>query len=148
MYYLSLLGLDTSEIIGTRLCGRQGAHFINDFFIVIQIWLKFHSTLLQVVVNWSLWNFAYGMTALLSWLVQNFVAIWCHMMELHLNKFSSNLNYDGKIVREMGPSTHSSNIITIMAADGLVTQWAKAPAGMILTSFSHNIPVSLLPSSL
>ena len=44
-------------------------------------------------------------TAVLSWHVQNFVAMWYLTMELHPNKVPSNLNYDGKIIREMGPSS-------------------------------------------
>ena len=34
-----------------------GAHFTTDFSIVIQIQLKFHYALIQVVMQWSLWNF-------------------------------------------------------------------------------------------
>ena len=38
-----------------------GAHFMIYFFIAIQIWWKFHSTLIQFLVKWSIWNFAHGM---------------------------------------------------------------------------------------
>ena len=47
-----------------------GAHFANDFSIVVQIRWNFHSALIQVAVKWSLWNFARGTTAVLSWHVQ------------------------------------------------------------------------------
>ena len=60
---------------------RFWGHFTNDFSIVIR-W-KFHSALIRVVVKWLLWNFAQGTTAVLSWHVQNFVAIWYPTMELH-----------------------------------------------------------------
>ena len=48
-----------------------GAHFMNDSTILIQIWWKFHSAVIQVVVKWSLGNFAYGTTAEVLWHVQN-----------------------------------------------------------------------------
>ena len=64
-----------------------GAHFTNDFSIVIHIWRKFHSALIQVIVKWSLRNLAHGTTAVLSWHVKNFVAIWHLTIELHWNQF-------------------------------------------------------------
>ena len=51
--------------------------------IVIQIWWKFYSTLIQLVMKWSLWNFENVMLAVLSCHVQNFVAIWYTIMKLH-----------------------------------------------------------------
>ena len=48
-------GLLSSEV--------PGAHFNNDFFIVIQILWRFHSALIHAVVKWLLWNFAHGTTA-------------------------------------------------------------------------------------
>ena len=53
----------------------SGAHFTNDFSIIIKIWWKFHSALIQVEVKWLLQNFAHATTAVLSWHVQHFVAI-------------------------------------------------------------------------
>ena len=50
--------------------------FSTDFSTVIQIRWKIHPALIQVVLKWSLWNFALGTTTLLSWHVQNIVAIW------------------------------------------------------------------------
>ena len=52
------------------------------FSIAIQIWWKFHSALIQIIVKWSLWNLAHGTEDVLLWHVQNFVAIWYHTMEL------------------------------------------------------------------
>ena len=49
-------------------------------------------------------KFWVGMTAVLSWHVQNFVMIIMHTT----TNFPSNLNYDGTIVREMGPGPISS----------------------------------------
>ena len=77
-----------------------------DFSIAIQIQWKFHSALTQAVVKWSLWKFAYGTTAVLSWHVQNFVVI---LYLTKSNNFPSNLISDGKIVREMG---HSISVIS------------------------------------
>ena len=65
-----------------------GHHFMNNFSIVILIQWKFNSALIQVVTKWSLWNFANGMTAVLSWHVQNFVAIRHPTMTLQSNWFS------------------------------------------------------------
>ena len=62
-----------------------GAHFINDFSIIIQFFFLL-SALIQVAMKWSLWNFAHGTTAELSCYMQNFVAIRYPMMELHLNQ--------------------------------------------------------------
>ena len=42
---------------------------------VIQICWKFHCALIQVVVKSLLWNFAHGLTTVLPWHVQNFVAV-------------------------------------------------------------------------
>ena len=58
--------------------------FTNNFSIIIQIPSKFHAAL----VKWSLWNFAHDMTAVLSWHVQNFIAIWHLTIELHWNQLS------------------------------------------------------------
>ena len=46
------------------------------FHIIIQIGWKFHSAVIQVVMKQSVWNFAHGMTAVLSWYVHNFVATY------------------------------------------------------------------------
>ena len=62
-----------------------GAHFIYDFSIVIKMGWKFHTALIQVVVKWSLRYFAHGTTALLSWHVQNFVAIWYRTRDSNQN---------------------------------------------------------------
>ena len=62
---------------------RTGADFTNDFSIVIEIRWKIHLALIQTVVRWSLWSFAHNTTAVLSWHVLNFVAIWYPAMQLH-----------------------------------------------------------------
>ena len=53
--------------IGSFLEAGPGANFMHYFSIIIQIWRKLHSALIQDVVKWSLWNFAHGTTAVLSW---------------------------------------------------------------------------------
>ena len=65
----------------------SGAHFKNDFSILIQIRWKFHSALIQVIVKWMLWNFAHDMTVVLLCHVQNFVVIWYPIMDLHWSQF-------------------------------------------------------------
>ena len=71
----------------TRPCGRTylcaailgcgtGPRFTNGFSIPIKIRWKFHFTLISILIQWSLQNFVQGTTAVLSWHVQKFVAIW------------------------------------------------------------------------
>ena len=62
---------------------KPGTHFTNNFSIIIKIWWIFHSALIQILIKWSLWNFAHGMTAVLSWHVQNFVAIQYPTLKVH-----------------------------------------------------------------
>ena len=59
------------------------AHFTNYFSIVIQFRWKLYSALVQLMIMWSLWHFAHGMTVALSWHVQTRGAIWYPTMELH-----------------------------------------------------------------
>ena len=48
----------------------------NDVSFVIQIRWKFRFSLIHILLDWSLQNFAHDTTAVLSWHVQNCVAIW------------------------------------------------------------------------
>ena len=75
------------------------------FSIAIEIRWKFHSALIQFVVRRSLWNFAHGMTAVLSCHVQNFVVIWCPTLDLYYNQYPS----IWRIVCEMGPGSWRSH---------------------------------------
>ena len=61
----------------------SGAHFTNDFSIAFQIRWKFHAALIASLLKWSLWNFVHGTIAMLSWHVQNLVAISYPSVELH-----------------------------------------------------------------
>ena len=64
-----------------------------DFSITIQIWWKFHSAFIRVVVKWLQWNFAHGTTAVSyngAILKQIFYQIWITMEKLFL-KWSSEL---------------------------------------------------------
>ena len=78
-------------------------HFTNVFSIEIKIRWKFHSTLIQVVMKWSLRNFARGTIAVLSWHVQ---LLWLYNTLLSgytQTNIPSNLNYnDEKIICEIG----------------------------------------------
>ena len=81
-----------------------GTHFTKDFSVLIQIRWKFHSAVIQAV-KYSLWNSAHGSAAVLSWHVQNFVAIYLTLTGVSYSKtnFPLNLKCNGKIVHEMGP---------------------------------------------
>ena len=59
-----------------------GPRFNNGFSIAIQTRLKFRFTLTSILIQWLLHNFVHGTTAVLSWHVQNFVAIWWPATEL------------------------------------------------------------------
>ena len=81
-------------------------HFTNDFFGLIQIRWKFHSAPIQVILKWSLWNFAHGTTVQLSWLLHNYVALLYPGMELHLFQFSIGLKLRWKTRSWNGPLAH------------------------------------------
>ena len=66
----------------------QGLYHYRFFLITIQIQWKFHFALISILTNSSLQNFAYDMTVVLSWHVQNFVVIWWQLTELQQGKFS------------------------------------------------------------
>ena len=61
---------------------KPGARFTNGFSIAIQIRWKFLFILTSIVIQWSLQNFVYGTTDVLSWHLQTFVAIWWRATEL------------------------------------------------------------------
>ena len=75
---------------------NPAALFTNDFSIVIRIRWIFYSAIIQVVIKWSLQNFAHDTTVLLFWHVQRFVYDSLQRSSSKSN-FLSNLNYDGKI---------------------------------------------------
>ena len=79
-YFLSHSSNYITEL--TPYTWRPGANFTNEFFIVLQIWWKFYSALIQVAMKWSLSNSAHGMTAQLLYHVQNFVTISYLTMKL------------------------------------------------------------------
>ena len=49
---------------------------------------EFHFALVLILIEWLLPNFAHAMTAVLSWHVQNFVAVILLWMEVQQNKIS------------------------------------------------------------
>ena len=69
---------------------------------------KFHFTLIQSLMEWSLQIFAHATTALLLWHVQNFVVIWQSRIELWQSEFSL---WVSRISIEMGrPWSHIAAI--------------------------------------
>ena len=73
------------------------------FSIVIQIRWKFGLGVIPWQGSISLQKFAHDTTAQLSCHVQNFVAITSPQLRWEQMKLPSNSNYDGKIIRGMGP---------------------------------------------
>ena len=86
-------------MLSQPFCIHPGAHFTNNFSIVIQIRLKIHYAPIEFVDKWSLLKFAHGTTAVLSWHVQNFLAIWYPTKELNWNQLS--IRFLGKINGKM-----------------------------------------------
>ena len=50
-------------------------------FITIWIWWKFSFALIQIPIQWLLQNFSHGTTAVMSWHVQNYIAILFPVIE-------------------------------------------------------------------
>ena len=59
-----------------------GAHFMNDFSIVIQIRRRFYSAVIPFTAS-DRYDYLHGTRAGLSRHLQNFVALWYHIIELH-----------------------------------------------------------------
>ena len=93
-YYLPwILPVHSGRHVGQvrRSCTKlvfAGARFTNVFSIAIQIRWKFRFTLTSILIQWSLQTFVHGTTAVLSWHVQKFVAIWWPATELQQGEFS------------------------------------------------------------
>ena len=68
------------------------------FSIITQVWWTFH---LQIHQNFNV-VIAHGTAAVLSWHLQNFVAIWSPAIEKQLNEISVEFELWWKIVSEMG----------------------------------------------
>ena len=62
--------------------GDTGPRFTDGSFLAIQIRWKFRFILTSALIQWWLQNFVHGTTAVLSWHVQKFVAIWWPVAEL------------------------------------------------------------------
>ena len=83
----------------------SGPRFTNGFSIAIQIRWKFRFALTSILIKWSLPNFLHGTTAVLSWHVQKFAAIWWPITELQQGKLSVEFEFRAKNVSETGPWT-------------------------------------------
>ena len=73
-----------------------GPRFTNVFSIAIQIRWKLRFALISIPIQWSLQNFVHGMTAVLSWHVQQFVVIWWPVTELQQGEVSSEFELRAK----------------------------------------------------
>ena len=81
-----------------------GPHFTNGFSIAIQIRWNLRFTLISILMQWSLQNLVHGTTAVLSWHVQNSVAISWPLTELQQGDVSIKFELRTKMVSETGPS--------------------------------------------
>ena len=109
------------------ICCTGGPSYV--FSIVNKIWWKFDSVLIQVIVKWSLWHFAHGMAAVLSWHVQTFVVTWYTMMELQLNQFSINFelqwknnSWNGPLYRKFVTIQHAVKLLHFHVREGIYSQ--------------------------
>ena len=66
---------------------------------------KFRFTPPLILIQWPLQNFVHGMTAVLLWHVQTFVAIWRTGAELQQGEVSIEFELRSKIVSETGRGT-------------------------------------------
>ena len=69
-------------------CWCSGHLFLTVFPLQFKFRWKFHFTLISILIQWLLQNFVHGTTAVLSWHVQKFVAIWWPATELQEDKVS------------------------------------------------------------
>ena len=91
---------------------QPGPRFTNGFSIAIQIRWKFRFTLISILIQWSLQNFVHGTTAVLSWHVQKFVAIWWPATELQQGEVSIEFELRAKIsLVKRAPVWNKSTII-------------------------------------
>ena len=80
---------ETQLPTGKDIMGSSpGPRFTNGFSIAIQIRWKLRFALISIQIKWSLKNFVHGTTAVLSWHVQKFVAIWWPVTELQQGEVS------------------------------------------------------------
>ena len=86
--YMPRNTLMTFPVICSCCRAQPRGSFHEQFFHRHSNSTEIYSALIQVMIEWSLWNFAHGATAVLSWNLQNCVALWYHTMELRQFQFS------------------------------------------------------------
>ena len=122
-------------------------HFTYNFSITIQMWWKFHCTLMHILTKWSLQNFAHGTTAVLWWHVHNFVAIWWSgdmVIELLLGEVSIEFELWANNDSETGPwlwfytLSHAFDVISVRYKDKgtslMTSQWRFRPPSAFLST--------------
>ena len=77
-----------SPVPGEFPAQRPGPRFTNGFSIAIEIRWKLRFVLISIPIQWLLQNFVHDTTAVLSWHVQKFVAIWWPVTELQQGEVS------------------------------------------------------------
>ena len=81
---------------------EPGPRFTNVFSIAIQIRRKFCFTLTSILIWWSLQKFVHVTTAVLSWHVPIFVAIWWPATKLQQDEVAIEFELRAKTVSETG----------------------------------------------
>ena len=76
----------------------------NGFSFAIHIRWKFCFTLTSILIYWSLRNFVHGTTAVLSWHVPKFVAIWWSATELQQGEISIESELRAKTLVKRAPA--------------------------------------------
>ena len=86
-------------IIYRKLKWTPRPRLTNGFSIAIQIWLKFCFILTLILIRWPLQSFVH----VLTWHVENFVAIWSQATELQRDEISIEFELRAKNVSETSP---------------------------------------------
>ena len=119
-----------------------GPRFTNIFSIAIQIRWKFHFTLISILIQWSLQNFVHGTTAVLSWPVQKFGAIWWPATELPQGEVSIEFELRAKKHQWNEPQTSGTSGIVLKVKDR--SRWTEDNfQEMLKISVSVNDPLHL-----
>ena len=125
-----------------------GAHFTTDFSIVIQIQLKFHYALIQVVMQWSLWNFCTWHDSCAVVVCKKFCTDMIPYngvtLKPNFHRICNTMEYGSwnwpLITKTISKNLKQiKNIISTVPGDGLVTIIATASASSVMSHIYRTI---------